>query len=669
MSIDEKTAKWLKLLKSRFGFDAFREGQLEALRALSDDKKILCILPTGRGKSLLYQFPSLLLPGITLVISPLLALMRDQVQQLKERFGIEAATINSDQGPEENEAICARAIDGRLKILFVSPEQLDHKGRFSFLEALPVSLVVIDEAHCISTWGHDFRPSYRQIVHLLNALEPKGPRVLGLTATADLRCESDIQKQIDAKKVIRESLDRPNIKLSRIETKSPGEKLLLVEKLLTKSTTLIYCATRENTELVANHLKKQNIKAAAYHAGLDSEEKKAIQHGFISNAFQAIAATNALGMGIDKGDIRTIIHFDIPGSITAYYQEVGRAGRDNLPASGILLYDWKDTKIQEYFITSSMPEKEDFETVLEQDDGLMLSEIKQQTGLHPTRVQLIIAELVEQGFLTKELKGKSQIYKKTKSPHLLDLSRYENQFHVKTAELKKMIRYAGMTHGCRMQNLRMHLGDQQSHRCGKCDLCAPSTQRYVLDESTKIDAWIQEKPVIIAPMKMARLNEGLALFDGKLRSEKFVQFMKTRQEAKEIDEEIFALCKKHLEPDTFAAIVPIPSLSWGARLHTASSLGEYLKAPVFDLLQWREVPEKRQGALLNNDQRALNIKNKMVATGALPEGPILLIDDYIGSGATFRESARALRETSKKPILIPFAIAAVKWKLGAPGFI
>ncbi len=665
----EKEAKWLELLKSRFGFDAFREGQLEAIRALSEEKKVLCILPTGRGKSLLYQFPSALLPGITLVISPLLALMRDQVRQLKERFGIEAASINSDQSLDENEDIRARAMDGSLKILFVSPEQLDHKERFIFLESLPISLVVIDEAHCISTWGHDFRPSYRQIVHLLDALAPKNPRVLGLTATADLRCEADIQKQIHAKKVIRESLDRPNLKLSRIETKSPGEKLLLVEKLLSKTTTLIYCATRENTELVANHLKKQNIKAAAYHAGLESDEKKTIQHGFISDEFQAISATNALGMGIDKADIRTIIHFDIPGSITAYYQEVGRAGRDNLPAQGILLYDWKDTKIQEYFITSSIPEKEDFDTVLDQEDGLMISEIKQKTGLHPTRVQLILAELVEQGFLTKELKGKTQIYQKKTCENPLDLSRYDNQFHVKTAELKKMIRYAGMNSGCRMQNLRMHLGDQNSHRCGHCDLCAPSTQSYSLDESATIDAWIQEKPVIIAPMKMARLNEGLALFDGKLRSEMFIQFMKTRQEAVELDEEIFALCKKHLEPETFAAIVPLPSLSWCARLDTASRLGQYLKAPVLDLLQWREVPEKRQGELLNNDQRALNVKKKMMATGSLPEGPILLLDDYIGSGATFRESARALREMTKKPILIPFAIASVKWKLGSPGFI
>ncbi len=261
--------KWNDLLKTRFGFQAFRPGQLQALTALSEKKRVLCILPTGRGKSLLYQFPSLLLPGITLVISPLLALMRDQVGQLKKRFNIESASLNSDQNTEENEEIRKKALQGSLKILFVSPEQLDHVERFSFLQSLPISLVVIDEAHCISTWGHDFRPSYRQIVLFLQALSPKNPFVLGLTATADAHCEVDIQRQINAVTVIRESLHRPNLKLSVIKAKGLGAKLHLTEKLLAKTTTLIYCATRENCELVAEHLTKKKIKAIAYHAGVE----------------------------------------------------------------------------------------------------------------------------------------------------------------------------------------------------------------------------------------------------------------------------------------------------------------------------------------------------------------------------------------------------------------
>lgn len=668
--MDEKAARWLKLLKERFGFDAFRPGQLEAITALSQDKKVLCIFPTGRGKSLLYQFPSLLLPGMTLVISPLLALMRDQVGQLKERFNIESASLNSDQDILENEQIREKAKIGALKILFVSPEQLDHAERFAFLASLPISLVVIDEAHCISTWGHDFRPSYRQIVQLLKTLEPQNPRILGLTATADHRCESDIQKQINANRVIRESLDRPNLQLRVIKAQGLSAKLHLTKQLLSKSTNLIYCATRENCELVAEHLSKQKIKACAYHAGLEAEEKKAIQAAFLNDEYQAIASTNALGMGIDKANIRSLIHFDIPGSITAYYQEVGRAGRDGLPSDGILLYDWVDTKIQEYFITSAMPEKSDFDAVLNGKDGLTLSEIKQKTGLHPTRVQLIIAELVEQGFFIKEIKGKSQIYRKNETKTPLDLSRYDNQLQVKTAELKQMIRYAEMKDGCRMRNLRLHLGDKKSAPCGHCDLCRPlDLPTYNAEEADEIDAWIQQKPIHIAPMKIARLSEGLSLLDSKLKSKMFIQFMKERQTAEIFDEELFTLCKKHLQIGSYAAVVPLPSRTWRARLHAAAMLAEYLKIPMLDPLQWLELPEKRQGELLNNDQRGINVQKKMTATGSLPEGPILLLDDYIGSGATLREAARALREISKKPILIPFTIATVKWKLGASGFI
>ncbi len=668
--IDTKTAQWIGVLQKRFGFSSFREGQLEALQALSTEKRILCILPTGRGKSLLYQFPSLLLPGITLVISPLLALMRDQIAQLQDRFGITAGSINSDQEREENENTRNLALEGKLKILFISPEQLDHVEKIAFLRSLPISLLVIDEAHCISTWGHDFRPSYRQIIYLLEALKEKNPRVLALTATADTKCEADIQQQIHATKVIRESLDRPNLTLSVLETRGLAAKLQLMEQLLSGGTALIYCATRENTELVAEHLNKRKIRSVAYHAGIEPQEKKAIQTAFLKDEYQAIAATNALGMGIDKPNIRTIIHFDIPGSITAYYQEVGRAGRDNLPAKGILLYDFVDRNIQEYFITSSIPEKSNFEIILNLADGLSLSDIKQKTGLHPTRVHLIIAELIEQGFLTKELKGKTQIYRKLPQEKKLNLSRFEAQLQIKEEELKRMVRYAKLSQGCRMATLRKTLGDQTPTFCGRCDLCKP-TPLPSLDRgaTANIDAWIQEKPIVIPAAKIAHLNEGISLFDSRLRSPLFIHFMQNRQTAETLDEEIFSLCKKHLHKGSYAAIVPVPSLTWKARLHATSQIANYLEIPMIDCLEWKETPEKRQGELLNNDQRKANVHKKMVSTRKLPEGPILLFDDYTGSGATLKEAARALRENGDKPILIPFTLANVKWRLGAPGFI
>ncbi|MBS0357864.1 MAG: ATP-dependent DNA helicase RecQ, partial [Proteobacteria bacterium] len=347
-----------EVLKNQFGFNAFRPGQLEAIMALLNHGELLCIQPTGHGKSLLYQLPATLLEGVVLVISPLIALMRDQLEQLKNRFHISAASINSDQGEEENQNVRRIVQEARVKILFVSPEQLDHIDRFQFLLSLPISLIVVDEAHCISTWGHDFRPSYRQIIHLVKALRDKSHdiKILGLTATANAKTEEDIKQQLsqEAKKIIvyRENMNRPNIQLSVVKAKSVGEKLLILEKIIQQleGVGLIYCATQDNTELVAEYLKTKNIHAASYHAGYEAEIKQKLQRDFLNNQFKVIAATNALGMGIDKSDLRFIIHFDIPGSITAYYQEVGRCGRDGLPAKGILLYHFEDTKIQEHFI-------------------------------------------------------------------------------------------------------------------------------------------------------------------------------------------------------------------------------------------------------------------------------------------------------------------------------
>ena len=256
--------QWLILLKDRFGFREFRAGQLEAIKALMQWNRILCIQPTGHGKSLLYQFPSCLLEGITLVISPLLALMRDQIEHLNNRFQISAVSINTDQNEEENAKARADLLVGKIKVLFISPEQLDHVDRFSFLLNLPISLLVVDEAHCISTWGHDFRPSYRLILHFIQALEQINPeiKILGLTATADDRVEKDIEKQLSSmgKKtiVLRESMDRPNIHLSVFRAKGIASKLFLCKTLLTslEGSGLIYAATRENTELVAEYLEK-----------------------------------------------------------------------------------------------------------------------------------------------------------------------------------------------------------------------------------------------------------------------------------------------------------------------------------------------------------------------------------------------------------------------------
>jgi ATP-dependent DNA helicase RecQ len=396
------------LLKKQFHFDTFRPGQCEAITTLMTHGRLLCIQPTGHGKSLLYQLPAVLLDGMTLVISPLLALMRDQLSQLKNRFGITSASINTDQLEEENAAAKQAAVNGKIRILFIAPEQLDSLDRFQFLLSLPIKLLVVDEAHCISTWGHDFRPSYRQIIKLAHALMKKNANIklLALTATANKKTEADIKQQfcIDDTNIIvhREKMHRENIQLSVIPVSSIAEKLAVLSHLLSLQAGcgLIYCATRENTEIVAEYLLAEGIHATAYHAGIESYKKLTIQNDFINDKYKVISATNALGMGIDKSNLRFIIHFDFPGSITAYYQEVGRAGRDGLPAQGLLLYNALDSKIQQYFIDSSQPSQTDFHivlnTIISSKITLTLSHLKRLTGLHPTRLIVVLTELIEQ---------------------------------------------------------------------------------------------------------------------------------------------------------------------------------------------------------------------------------------------------------------------------------
>ncbi len=687
--------KLTQVLHTTFGFSDFRQGQLEALNELMNQGRLLCIQPTGHGKSLLYQLPAVLLEGITLVISPLLALMRDQLKQLKERFGISAASFNTDQTMEENNAARNAILAGKIRILFIAPEQLEHIERFNFLLGLPITLLVVDEAHCISTWGHDFRPSYRQILHLIHALIKKNAsiKLLALTATANKKTESDIKQQliVDDKPIVvyRESMDRPNIRLSVINIHGIMAKLAMLTQLLSslQGCGLIYCATRENTELVADFLISQGLKAAAYHAGLETQLKQFIQHSFIHDAYTVISATNALGMGIDKPNLRFIIHFDYPGSITAYYQEVGRAGRDGLPAEGILLYDPADSKVQRYFIDAAQPKTEDFEVVLDSYvDHLNppdLNTLKRKTGLHPTKLLVMIAELVEQGFLKKESHHRKQVYVKTQKRGSPDLNRYVIQRKIKNTELKAIQLYAEQTKTCLMAMLRHNLGDNAITVCGRCSNCTPTNFKEIKNKDLSFAAlsWLERRTIsILLDKKTTGAAVGMAVLDGKLRSEDFIHFMRERAHIPTnhlgLSDTLFELIKACLYDLTrhhrLSCIVPLPSRTWYSRDDIIKRLASYLKVPIVDLLYWKSLPEARQGELLNNDQRQHNVIHRMTAKTQLtiPKGTILLFDDYVGSGATLNEAARALREQGKiKNILFPFTIAAVKWRLGKRGMI
>jgi ATP-dependent DNA helicase RecQ len=685
------------LLQKQFAMAEFRPGQKEAIEALLSTGRVLCIQPTGYGKSLIYQLSSLLVDGLTLVISPLLALMRDQVAQLNSRFGIPAASINSDQTDEENAAAIRAASNGNLRILFIAPEKLDNIEIFSFLSRLPIGLVVVDEAHCISTWGHDFRPAYRQIIEAVRQFERKNNNlhVLGLTATANGRVEKDIAAQLRGSSnralvVQRMPMDRPNISLAVQQVSGMAEKLAFLADRLPQlnGSGIIYCATRENTEITAEFLSQQGLDVVAYHAGYDADRKRALQKAFMNGDHKAIAATNALGMGIDKADIRFIIHVDVPGSITAYYQEVGRAGRDGLPAQGILLFDMQDRRIQEHFIRSAQPTAEDFETVLNvinMDAAGSLpsrNQIRARSGLHPTMVTVILAELQEQSFVEKQLINRRQVYVRTAKQGAPELARYERQHAVRSQELEKMLLYGKGETGCLMQTLRQVLGDENAEACGHCSDCRPETAVSYSRDGAKIQTWLEHRQVPIPPAKRPPMEGGFSILDGQLRQPLFVNFMRQRTSEQELNAELYELLSgllgrlKTKYPIKY--VVPIPSRTWQQRASTSAFAAGKLGVTVLpDLLSWRELPPNRQGELLNNDQRRDNVNGRMQMRSpdgllrALSENDaVLVVDDYIGSGSTMKEAVRVLRaEGSLRAAIVPITIARVRWRLGARGMI
>jgi len=346
-------------LKIYFGYDQFRAGQEEIINSIISGKSVLAILPTGAGKSLCYQIPALLSKSFAIVISPLIALMKDQVDSLNKLTPI-ASFINSSLDFIASEKVLQEVASGKIKILYISPEKLSNIKFVERLKQLSPDYVFIDEAHCISEWGHNFRPSYRRIFEFIKFAGIA--KVSAFTATATEEVRIDILKQLsltEAKVFVR-GFERENLHLNVIATSRKKEKTLEILRS-NKQPIIIYTATRSNAEEITEYLRKENIQSVFYHAGLSSEMKKIIQDDFMTGRVKVICATNAFGMGIDKNDIRVVIHYNMPGSIENYYQEIGRAGRDSKPSKVFLLYDNRDKNIQEYFINNSFPSREQIE--------------------------------------------------------------------------------------------------------------------------------------------------------------------------------------------------------------------------------------------------------------------------------------------------------------------
>lgn len=359
MTAEIKKQQALELLRIHYGFDAFRPGQEQAIHNVLEGKSTVVIMPTGGGKSLCYQLPALVLDGVTVVVSPLISLMKDQVDQLS-RVGIPATFINSSISAEEAAKRLEDISQGYYKLLYVAPERFYSADFLKLLESLKVSLFAIDEAHCISQWGHDFRPSYMRI---RDAIESLGrPPVIALTATATPEVKEDIIKQLGliAPELVITGFARPNLKFFAIQASDREKPSIVMDAIASVpgGSGIIYTSTRSRADNLIDFFDQNNVDAVRYHAGMDPEERKRIQDGFMSGRTRVIVATNAFGLGIDKRDIRFVIHYDMPGTVEAYYQEAGRAGRDGKDSLCLMFYNSRDRHLQEFFIKGDNPPPE-----------------------------------------------------------------------------------------------------------------------------------------------------------------------------------------------------------------------------------------------------------------------------------------------------------------------
>ena len=453
-----------KRLKTIFGIEHFYDEQWKAIDRILRGERILMIERTGFGKSLCYQF---------VIFSPLIALMRDQVRSLNKK-GISAAYINSEQSQEDNTLVIEKALKGEIKILYIAPERQENQEWIEATRNMNLSMVVIDEAHSISTWGHDFRPAFRRIINLVQLL-PKNLPVLATTATATKRVGGRLT-------TIRGNLSRENLYLQVIRVNSEDEKMIWLASNLVNldGTGLIYTGTRVDTEIYAHWLQYCGIDAIDYNAGYDADTRKEVEKGLMENRWKCIVSTNALGMGIDKPDIRFIIHTQIPASPIHYYQEIGRAGRDGLPTRIILFFNENkgkedgvpaDYSLPYSFIESSRPGIKKYERVIDllKQEPLSEREIMKRANLKQNQIRVIKADLIDQGIIKEAQYGtKQKKYEYQYKANELDVSKFEELRKAKIKDLDSMVNYV-YTDMPRMEYLCKFLDSYENSVYTNCD--------------------------------------------------------------------------------------------------------------------------------------------------------------------------------------------------------
>jgi ATP-dependent DNA helicase RecQ len=641
------------ILQSKFKLSKFYDEQWETIEKILRGERVLLIEKTGFGKSLCFQFPATVFNGTTVIFSPLIALMRDQVKKLNA-LGISAKCVNSEQTPEVNSQLLTDAKAGKIKILYIAPERQENAEWIEATRQMNMSMVVVDEAHCISVWGHDFRPAFRRIINLVNLL-PAGLPVLATTATATKKVESDIAEQMGGNlSIIRGNLMRDNFKLNVIKVNSEDEKLIWLGQNLDKlpGSGVLYTGTRVDTEIYSKWFEHLKITSTGYNAGLDADSRIAIENGLMNNQWKCVISTNALGMGIDKPDIRFIIHTQIPQSPVHYYQEIGRAGRDGQPTFIILFYNPEDKKLPEAFIEGGRPAIVKYEKVINAVKNEMLGErdLIRRTNLKQNQIRVIKADLIEQKIIREVTIGKSKKFEYITGAPRLNTKAFEELRASKTKDLEKMIEYVETTQS-RMKYLCNYLGDSSAHSFNNCD--NTGLKKITVTVSTEWNQKLQDFREDYFP-ELEVETRGTILVNGVAASYYGVSNVGTALHRSKYENGgdfpdfllrlILKAYRKKFGQENFDIILYVPPTKSGDLVKNfALKVSQVLKFPISHNLTKQKVTSE-QKVFENSYLKSDNVKDAFICKvpAEIQGKSILLIDDIFDSGATVKEIGRYL---------------------------